>query len=182
VTDAIAPATLSRRTLGFLVDYVVIAAWLVAVVALGALARTVAPELGTRLFADPVTGQASGFVLLTLPVGLYFALLEAGPRGATIGKRRLRVRVVTAEGRAMGLGRSLARTALKLVSWELSHAIVWRFATPGSAPEALLQGGLVVVWALVGANVVAALVDPARRTLYDRLSSTRVVSDSRFSQ
>jgi uncharacterized RDD family membrane protein YckC len=77
---------------------------------------------------------------------------------------------------ALSLGRSIARTALKFVPWELSHAIVWRFASPSSAPAALLDAGLVLVWFLIGANLAAALVDERRRTLYDRLSGTRVVS------
>jgi uncharacterized RDD family membrane protein YckC len=46
---------------------------------------------------------------------------------------------------------------------------------PGSAPELLLDAGLVAVWGLVLANLVSALVDENRRTLYDRLSGTVVV-------
>jgi uncharacterized RDD family membrane protein YckC len=39
----------------------------------------------------------------------------------------------------------------------------------------LLNIGLVVVWALIAANLASALLDDRRRTLYDRLSGTRVV-------
>jgi uncharacterized RDD family membrane protein YckC len=34
---------------------------------------------------------------------------------------------------------------------------------------------LVVVWLLIAANIVTALIDSDRRKLYDRLAGTRVV-------
>lgn len=172
----LATASLPRRAAAFGLDYILIAAWLVLVVAAGAILRVVAPDLAANLFADPISGEATGFLLLTLPVALYFALSEAGPDGATWGKRRLGLRVVTDAGEPLSLGRSVLRTALKFVPWELAHAVIWRFATPGSAPELVLDAGLVVVWLLVGANLVAALLDSERRTLYDRFSGTRVVA------
>lgn len=168
-------ASLARRAAAFGLDYLLIAAWLVIVVGAGALLRVAAPDVAAGLFADPVRAEALGFLMLTLPVALYFALSEAGPGGATWGKRRLGLRVVTDAGNELGLGRSLLRTALKFVPWELTHAIIWRFATPGSAPEGLLDAGLVVVWLLIAANIVTALLDADRRTLYDRLAGTRVV-------
>ncbi len=72
--------------------------------------------------------------------------------------------------------RSVLRTALKLVPWELSHALIWRYATPGSAPELILDAGLVLVWLLIAANVISALVDSEHRTIYDRLAGTRVTN------
>ncbi len=175
MTDAPLAASVGRRALAFVLDYAVIAAWIAVVVAAGFWFRSAAPDLSSSLFGDPLAAEAAGFVALTLPVGLYFALSEAGPRGATIGKRRLGIRVSGDNGRAISIGRSLLRTGLKLAPWELSHAIIWRYANAGSAPDALLTGGLVLVWGLIGANLAAAVLDARRRTMYDRLSRTRVV-------
>lgn len=175
------PAALPRRAAALALDYLVIAAWLVVVVGVGALARSAAPDLAARVFSDPLAAEAVGFLLLTLPVGLYFALSEASRSGATWGKRRMGITVAGPRGEPPSIGRSLLRTALKLLPWELAHAIIWRFAIPGSAPEALLDAGLVVVWVLIGANVVSVLRDASRRTLYDRLSGTRVISTQRTS-
>jgi len=47
-------------------------------------------------------------------------------------------------------------------------------------PEAVLDAGLVLVWLIIAANILSLLIDARRRTLYDRLSATRVVTDSRF--
>ena len=175
MTGAPIPASLGRRALAFLVDYAVIALWIALIVGAGVWLRAAVPDLAGSLFGDPLRAEATGFVVLTLPAGLYFALSEAGPHGATIGKRRLGVRVIGDDGSSVSVGRSLLRTALKLAPWELSHAIIWRYANPGSAPDSLLTAGLVVVWVLVGANLAAALLDERRRSLYDRLSLTRVV-------
>lgn len=170
------PAALTRRAGALVLDYLVIAAWLVVVVGLGVLSRAAAPDLAATLFCDPLAAEAVGFLLLTLPVGLYYALSEASSSGATWGKRRMGITVAGPAGDPPSIGRSLLRTALKLLPWELAHAVIWRFAIPGSAPDALLDAGLVVVWVLIGANIVSVLLDASRRTLYDRLSGTRVVS------
>ena len=170
------PAALPRRAGAFALDYLLIGAWLVVVVGLGVLARAAVPDLAAAVVSDPMSAEAAGFLLLTLPVGLYFSLSEAGPSGATWGKRRMGIGVAASGGKQPSVGRSVLRTALKLLPWELAHAVIWRFAIPGSAPEALLDAGLVLVWVLIGANVVSVVVDARRRTLYDRLSGTRVVS------
>jgi uncharacterized RDD family membrane protein YckC len=169
------PASVPRRAAAFGVDYLLIAGWLVLVVGAGALLRLAAPGAASALFANPLIGEASGFLVLTLPVSAYFAVSEAGSPGASWGKERLGLRVTTASGQDLRPGRSILRTALKFLPWELTHAIIWRFANPGSAPEALLDIGLVFVWALIAVNLASALLDDRRRTLYDRLSGTCVV-------
>jgi uncharacterized RDD family membrane protein YckC len=168
-------ASLRRRAAAFALDYLLIAAWIAVVVGLGFALRAAAADLATQLFGNPITAELVGFLTLTLPVSAYFAISEASTAGGTWGKRRLGIRVVTGEEDRLSLGRSMARTALKFVPWELAHAVIWRFAMPGSAPELLLDAGLVVVWGLVLANLLSALVDENRRTLYDRLSGTVVV-------
>ena len=39
----------------------------------------------------------------------------------------------------------------------------------------LVTAGFVLVWALVGANVVLLWISPTRQTLYDRFAGTYVV-------
>jgi uncharacterized RDD family membrane protein YckC len=172
--DAV-PGSLVRRAAAFALDYAWIAAWLILVVALGILLGLVAPGLQDALFGNPITGQLTGFLLITLPVALVFVLSEASPAGATPGKRRMGLRVVTGHGDRLSLGRSIARTGLKFLPWELTHAVIWRFSAPG-VPDAVLTAGLALVWVLVGANLASALIDGGRRTLYDRLTRTRVVA------
>jgi uncharacterized RDD family membrane protein YckC len=172
------PAGLLRRAAAFAVDYVLIAAYIVVVVLAGVLFRAVAPAASEALFANPFLAQLAGFLVLTLPVTLYFALSEASSAGATVGKRRLRIRVLTTDGARLRIGRSLARSALKFVPWELAHGIIWQFSAAGPNPPMVLSIGLAVVWILVGLNLFSALFNARRRTLYDRIAGTVVLQDA----
>lgn len=169
-----APATLARRAAAFALDCVLIAAYLVALVAAGAALRLVLPSAADAVFGNPLVGELVGFAVLTLPVTLYFALSEASS-AATWGKRRLGVRIIGVEGGRIGIGRSLARSALKFVPWELAHGVIWQFSVAGSKPPTILTVWLAVVWLLVGLNLVSVLVGARHRALYDRLAGTRVV-------
>ena len=170
------PAGLLIRSGAFALDYLLIAAYLVVIVGLGALLRLLAPSVAATLFGGPLIGELSGFLALTLPISLYFVLHEASPAGATWGKRRLGLRVVDAAGGRLGLGRSALRTALKFVPWELAHSLIWRYAFAGDHPPAYLDIGLAVVWLLIAGTLAAVLLDRQHRSLYDLLAGTRVVA------
>lgn len=165
-----------RRLAGAGVDYLVIVGWVAVVVAIGFGIRAVGPAFADGLFATRLSAQATGFVTLTLPVGVYFVLSEASVRGATVGKRVASLRVTDTNGSRISLGRSALRTALKLVPWELSHTAVWLFALGGSSANPIATILLVVVWSLIAANVVAALL--TGRALYDFAAGTRVVREA----
>lgn len=161
------------RAAAFALDYLPIAAYLSVLVALGVALRAAFPDAMARPFGHPASAQALGFALVTLPVALAFALPEASERRATWGKRRLGLIVVTPTGARLGLGRSLVRTAVKFLPWELSHAAVWGIALAGGEPAPVHQALLALVWLLVAANLVG--IGVWRRAVYDVAVGTRVV-------
>jgi len=134
-----------------------------------------APALAKVLFGGPFAGEASGFLLITLPVILYFALPEASPRQATWGKALSGLMVTDLAHMRLSPLRSICRTVLKFIPWELAHLCIWQvsFAREPSSP--IYAIGFAIVWLIVGANVVSLLVSPTRQTLYDRLAGTLVV-------
>ena len=167
-----------RRVAAFAVDYGVILAYLGLLALVGVLGRAVGvlpTEVTTP--AGRVAAQLAGIAVLTLPVTLWFAGWEAGPGGATPGKRVLGLRVVTTGGERLGWPRSLLRTALKFtVPWELAHTAVWNLlAWPG-------DGGSVVDMVLLGVANAVIVVDlvslfvGTRRTPYDRITGTLVTT------
>lgn len=170
-----APAGLWFRTLAFAIDYLPIAAYLGVLVAVGARLSLSPQPLAKMFFGTPIAGEATGFLLITLPVILYFALFEASSRQATLGKMRMGLMVTDLAGMRLTRWRSLARTILKFVPWELAHACIWqiRFARDPSA--AIYTVGFVAVWLIIGANIVSLLISPTRQTLYDRAAGTVVV-------
>jgi uncharacterized RDD family membrane protein YckC len=167
-----------RRVEAFAVDYGVILAYLGLLALVGVLGRAVGvlpTEVTTQ--AARVVAQLAGIAVLTLPVTLWFAGWEAGPGGATPGKRVLGLGVVTTGGERLGLSRSLLRTALKFtLVWELAHTAVWNMlAWPG-------DGGSVVDMVLLGVANAVIVVDlvslfvGTRRTPYDRITGTLVTT------
>ena len=167
------PAGLVSRAAAFAFDYLLIAGYLALLVALGAAVGWAFPDAVARAFGQPLRAQAIGFALVTLPVGLYFALSEASGWRATWGKRRLGLVVVGPAGARVGLGRSLARTGVKFVPWELAHAAVWGVTLAGGELTLAHQVPLALTWLLVGANAVG--IGVGRRAVYDVLVGTRVV-------
>lgn len=169
-------AGLWARVAAFAIDYCIIAVYLALVVAVGALVNRAFPALAQALFGDRSAGQATGFALVTLPVSLYFALLESSAWEASWGKRRRGLRVVDTRGARLSRARALGRTALKFIPWELSHTLIWQLRFDPTARPALITAGFALVWLLIGANIASLVLRPSHQTLYDWLAGTYVVA------
>jgi uncharacterized RDD family membrane protein YckC len=163
------------RALAFVLDYLVISAYLVITVAAGASIQASMPGVREALFSNPITGEISGFFIITLPVTLYFAFFEASMMQATWGKQRLKLQVVGPDQGRISIWRSLARSLLKFVPWELAHAMIWQISFAENPESPVYTAGLTLVWVLVGANIASMIFSPTRQTIYDRLAGTRVM-------
>ncbi len=136
-----------------------------------------------RLFANPNSAEATAFVLLVLPVLLYFAAFESSSWRATPGKRRVRLRVQHV-GARLTFARAFTRSVLKLVPWELAHAAIWRIpgvfsaASPSQLPLAV-EAALVLVYVIGALYALTVLVTPQGQTLYDLVTGTVVSYDQR---
>ncbi|WP_162789598.1 RDD family protein [Altererythrobacter sp. ZODW24] len=156
-----------RRVLAFVADYLVIAC-LVAVITAAAFALG-DPAGPPADFAGKLRGHAIGFATLTLPVWLYFTLMEGGKRGATLGKRLQGYRV---DG---GMFACAKRNLVRFLPWELAHAAIWY--VPGRPfLDDMPAVNLIVCTASVGAAVyfLASLFIGRGQTPYDRVAKTSV--------
>jgi hypothetical protein len=107
------------RITAFAFNYILIAGYLILVVALSSMVNALFPAIARRVFADPLSGQITGFCLVTLPVSLYFALLESSAWQATWGKRRKSLRrtySVTPSNPACCASQPAARRSLRPVT------------------------------------------------------------------
>lgn len=172
-------AKVRQRIGAFLLDYLIIAAYLVLLVIIGVgLGFGPLRSAFQAMFADPNSSEFTAFLLLVLPVILYFALCECSPWQATWGKRKMGLRVIDTHGARLSLPRSFIRALLKFVPWELTHACLWRI--PGwplapTAPSPIITAGLMLVWVLVGAYLVSMLVSKKHQALYDWIAGTAVI-------
>src|SRR5512133_3377087 len=144
------------RALAFGLDYLLILAYLFLIAALGYGVNSVASAVRLRLFSDSITAELTGFLLITLPVTLYFALTESSANWlGSWGKHRLGLVVTGPGGSSITSWRGLARNLLKFVPWELAHFTIWQFTFADDPALPFLNACLILVWVLVGANLVS---------------------------
>ena len=165
-----------RRVAAFGVDYVIILVYLGLLTLAGVLGRAVGvvPDDVTTPVGR-VVAQLAVFAVLTVPVTGWFAGWEAGPGGATPGKRLLGLRVLTTDGDRVAWPRSLLRTAVKFtIPWELAHTAVWNLLVwPGDRAAALDAVLLGVANAAIVVDVAMLFVG-SRRPPHDRVAGTVV--------
>lgn len=168
-------ASLLARALAFATDYIIIGGYVIILFGIGAAIRVVAPAVSSALFSNPMRSQMSGFLVMTLPIVCYFALSESSTRQATWGKRKRGLQVIRTSGERLSRARALGRTLLKFLPWELAHTCVWRVEFDGQESSPLIFLGFVLVWVLVGANIVSVLLSRKKQSLYDILAGSLVV-------
>jgi uncharacterized RDD family membrane protein YckC len=160
-----------RRLSAWLFDYFLVAVYMgvlffVAFILTGG-------KLEIEGLSTPGSRQLFVSLTLTLPVLLAFTIFEASTWQGTVGKRATRLLVTDRNLRRIGFGRSLVRSALKLLPWELASTFVHRVPKVGDIPA--------VAWAaLIGSGTLTAvyvggLFFRSRRPLYDLVAGTRVV-------
>jgi uncharacterized RDD family membrane protein YckC len=166
-----------QRVGAFVLDYGIIVVCLAAITVFSFLMNSLF-NVNEWLFGDRVRAQLTGFMLITLPVTLYFVFSESSVRQASWGKQRLGLKVTDHNGNRITFGRALARTGLKFVPWELAHTLIWQIYFSPNQVSQWITAGFVTVYILVGANFASLLVRKDRQTLYDLLARTYVVKHS----
>jgi uncharacterized RDD family membrane protein YckC len=172
-------ASLRQRIGAFLLDYLVIALYIILLVFIS-VGLGMGPFRGafSTMFANPNISEISAFLLLVFPVILYFALFESSSWKATWGKRKLGLVVIDKYGERLTLPISFVRSIIKFLPWELTHACLWRI--PGwplapTTPSPIIIAGLALVWILVAAYLISILTNEKHRSLYDLIAGTAVI-------
>ncbi len=158
---------LIRRVAAYLLDILLLFA------VLAPLGQVVLRLLGWA----PSTGQEIAATILwnfSLPVWLYFFVADRSAAGATPGKRLLRIQVRAEGGGRVGPWRALARTAVKLLPWELSHLSAFALSSDLSALGPPQVAGLALANLLAVAYLIDAIASGGRRSVHDRLAGTLV--------
>ena len=166
-----------RRLAAFGLDYLVIFGYLVVLAGLsvGMLASGLRSAYSVA-WATAWSAEVMGFLMLTLPVVLYFAILESSTAGATLGKRVLGLQVRSPYGKPLSRGRSLLRSAAKFLPWELAHFTIWHLVSATTAhmqPPVWTTISLGFVYVLVVVYLVTLVVG-SHRTIYDRIANSLV--------
>jgi len=158
-----------RRILAFYIDCGVLAGYA------GVLFLFVSPLVRPLFLTSAFFAELTGFLLLTLPLVLYFVICEASPWSATLGKRLLKLQVVqTKNFKKISYIQSIKRSILKFTPWELAHFAIWNVFIFRSPLSTLGIGALIVCYLLVIAYGVGLLLKQ-HHPLYDRFAGTEVI-------
>jgi uncharacterized RDD family membrane protein YckC len=120
--------------------------------------------------------NAIGLVLVIAPATAWASWREARPRGATPGKRLLRLGVLDETTEALvPASRSLARNMIRIaLPWELGHTVALGYAyTEGSNVPVWLWLLTAIIYGWLIINLILLII--SRKPLHDRLAGTIVV-------
>lgn len=164
-----AAAGLPRRAAALALDLLVIGtlAWLLD----GAATRAGWPQP-----SDALGWHLRSLATLTLPAWLYFALGEALPGSASLGKRALGLRVVDTYGGRLPAARALLRALFKLgplLVAQVALAYPTPLTTLGTAPMPRL---LFAAYATGGLYVATAMMSLKKQSVHDWATSSCVVA------
>lgn len=167
--EKIKSVSVSTRLIAFLWDYMIILGYLFLLFGVSFLIK---PLLIPLFMASPISGEITGFLLITMPVYLYFAISEGSKSHATWGKQKMGIVVTDMAGQPIGLGNSLLRSALKFIPWELAHFTIWHIVIPTEYPDYLIYSLFATVYGLVFIYLISPLMNKNKQTLYDLIVGT----------
>lgn len=166
-------APFKKRIFAFLIDYLIII--LYGILVLGTISYVFAPVISPLFAISPFIAQITGFLMITLPVSLYFILLEQSSWQGTWGKKKMRIRTVTNDGQRLKLGRSIIRTSCKFLPWELSHFAIWHLILPNTVSEITIFVILNAINVVIILYLVVPFINKKRKNLYDWVARTVVI-------
>lgn len=124
------------------------------------------------------SGKYTAFVLLFLPVILYYPLLEYFFGGTTIGKGILKIKVVNMDGKPATLSQVLLRWLLRMIDVKIGFIvfIISAFIDTVSTSEAMMGGtAALLVVPLPIAGLISILVTDNNQRIGDFAANTVVV-------
>ena len=170
-------ATIFRRLVAYLIDIMVVFLLLVSLLQLAVFVPLRHFVIGSEdWFRSGWHTEAYTWLTISLPVWLYFILFEISPWKATPGKRLLRLQTVdVSSGGRIGFFRSLLRTAIKLLPWELAHFTNNIPIPMWYDPHPAFRIGFAVVPLLVLTYLLVARLTPHRQAPHDLAAGTVVI-------
>jgi uncharacterized RDD family membrane protein YckC len=167
-------APFKLRIYAFLLDYLVIVLYGILVV--GIISFAFKSYITPLFSSSPVTAELTGLLMMTIPVSLYFIFSESSKWQGTLGKRKLGLYVVDGEGKRIGIGRSIFRTAIKFLPWEVAHFGVWRLMLPTDFSEITILVILNAVNLMILLYLIIPLTNKKKKNVYDWIAGTEVVN------
>ena len=125
-----------------------------------------------KYFAQPYQVYLWVLFTVSLPIWLYFILQEMSPRQSTIGKRFMHLKVMDNNNARISKEKSIARTFVKLLPWEIAHA---GLISIYFSQDPQLNIGLYSANALILIYLIYFIAQKGEKAIHDFVSGTKVV-------
>jgi uncharacterized RDD family membrane protein YckC len=155
-----------------------LAAYAIDVLSLAGVLLPLAFGIATLLGTEELTGPgvwARQLVTISAPAWAYFILTDRLGRGRSAGKRVLGLATRSRDGTPPSWAAAFARTALKLLPWELVHVAFFAMADSFERVEPIQLVVAGSSYVLMAAYLVVALLNRGERSVPDLVASTRVL-------
>jgi uncharacterized RDD family membrane protein YckC len=159
-----------RRVQSWLWDYLVLLGWLVVVFLVVGVPQLAGWFDLAGLWSGLVVSDIAITLLTVIPFLIYLSATETGPRHATWGKRKARLRVFDGRGDDPGSGAVWIRNIAKLLPWQSAHMGIEALVRNGgsSIGKGFIIGALVLLVAVAGPPLAG------RRGMHDVIAGTVV--------
>lgn len=151
---------LIRRFAALLIDFLILSLY-------AGVLFVLSPILSPLFQETAWKSEFFGFVLLVMPVFLYFFLFEASRFKATPGKLCLHLKVVALDGTDFSYKNSFVRSLVKFIPWETAHFALWQFMFPDSMFSSIAITLLVVTNFLGILYIVFPFFNSKKRAIHD---------------
>ncbi len=166
---------LIKRVIAFGIDYVLILFYAGLLFLASLLFQYFSnQQLGNT---SPLNGHLIGFLLLTLPVFLYFFLSERSKQKGTIGKRISKIQVDIAEMKPGSTNQLFKRSLLKFLPWEIAHTGVhWiLFYSRNNEQVPIWVYTLLIIPQLtIIFYFITILITKGNGSFYDKIAGTKI--------
>lgn len=171
-------AKLRKRFVAIIIDLAVFSGYLgvLALLSVTGLQGWI-EEMFPNLFRNPLAFDLLAFITAVLPLFTYFSLMEQSPGRGTLGKRIMKIRVETTLGNRLSFARSLIRSTIKFLPWQLAHTAVFQLLLGPESLFPVFMALSILAQLLVVGNILSLLLGKERRAVHDLISGTRVVAD-----
>lgn len=168
-------ASITKRMFAFLIDYIVIIFFIVLSFVISYLLNQFF-SFWKLLEEQYIARHITSFLLLSLPVFLYFFLSEKGKNQATLGKRVMDLQVTNTEGGKAKSKCIMLRNLFKFMPWELAHLILHiSFPSIVQGKESIFfQIALVIPLILILIYLLSIFIRKDSRSTYELWSGTEV--------
>ncbi len=169
-----------KRAMAYMIDCIICYSFVMLVIQWGILSQFREQwGITDEWFQNSLNLEIYVLSTISLPVWIYFTVLDSRKGKGTVGKRWLKFAVVKKnDEKRISMGSSFLRTGLKLMPWEISHLGIVFPVPMYFQEEPVIRTLTIIGIVLFLVYMLSVILDKESQIIYDKLLNTIVVDKS----